>query len=308
MEEGMEREEEIADLALRYRAGERYLLGELHARLEPAIRGFLGRYRSHRRPLPADIEGQDLQQQAYVELAEAALEWQPERGGSFISYFLSSFPWRIDRYLRTHTPSRRTSRFQLRSVPHDQLLEGLNGVAGPDGRDWDGDLAGAELMDGLPEQYAVVVRLRLGHGLSFREIGRVTGTSRSTVHEAFGRAVSLLRSAATAEARRPSAGSNGGDGIGAEVDAGSLRRCVEAMHRLAAGGAPLPGREALCRTAGLTWREHRGIMARLRSAGCLVGRRRGSPGSLACATPEETLRRLGISYQPSAISSQKDGR
>jgi DNA-directed RNA polymerase specialized sigma24 family protein len=290
----MEREEEITALALRYREGERALLGELHSRLEPAIRGFLGRYRSYWRTLPPDIEEQDLHQQAYVALAEAALEWQPERGGSFISYFLSSFPWRIDRYLRAHTPSRRTTRFQLRSVPHDQLLEGLNGMSGLDGRDWDGALAGAELMDALPEQYALVVRLRLGHGLSFREIGSATGASRSAVHEAFGRAVSLLRSAATSEGRGPGAEMPVEGGAGCDVDAGSLRRCVEVMHRLSPGGATLPGREALCRAAGLTWREYRGIMARLRLSGCLVGRRRGSPGSLACATPEETLRRLGI--------------
>jgi RNA polymerase sigma factor (sigma-70 family) len=290
----MEREDEIAALVLRYRAGERDLLGELHARLEPAIRGFLGRYRSHRHPLPPGIEEQDLHQQAYVELAEAALEWQPARGGSFISYFLSSFPWRIDRYLRAHTPSRRTVRFQIRSVPHDQLLEGLNAVAGLDGRDWDGALAGAELMEGLPGQYALVVRLRLGHGLSFREIGCATGTSRSAAHETFGRAVSLLRSAATSEGKSSVAGTSADRWTGPDVDAGHLRRCVKVMHRLASGGAPLPGREALCRAAGLTWREYRGIMARLLSSGCLVGRRRGSPGSLACATPEETLRRLGI--------------
>ena len=73
----------------------------------------------------------------------------------------------------------------------------------------------------------------------------------------------------------------------------SLRRCVEAIHRLAPGGALLPGREAVRRAAGLTWREYRQIMVRLMASGCLVDRRRGSAGRLACASPGETMRRLG---------------
>ncbi len=120
------------------------------------------------------------------------------------------------------------------------------------------------------------------------------GMGRSAAHEAFGRAVSLLRSSVPGpmapdpdgEPEIPANQRNG-------VDPAALRRCVEALHRLAPGGAPLPGRQALCQAAGLTWPEHREIMARLRASGCVVGRRRGSAGSLACGSLSETMRRLG---------------
>lgn len=288
------REEMVSLLALRYRSGDRTALGELYSELEPFVRGFLRRHLSAPRPLPPGLEAGDLYQQAYVALAEAALEWEPDRRDNFMPYFLRSFPWRIDRYLRSQTPSRRTARFQLRSMPHDLLMEQMAGAPGIDGREWDDALVCQELMRGLPRLYGRVVRLHLYHDLPFAKVAEALGISRSAAHEAFGRAISLSRSLLAGPPPNPE-----GDRTEApshrrsDVDPTLLRRCVEALHRLAPRGAPLPGRELLCREAGLTWPEYREIMARLRARGCLVGRRRGSAGSLACATSAETLRRLG---------------
>ena len=164
----LDREKEITALALRYRSGTRTVLGELHSHLEGFIIGSLRRYLFTSRSLAAGLEPQDLRQQAYVALAETVLGWHPERSSNFVPYFLRSFPWRIDRYLRSQTPSRRTARFQLRSVPHDLLLQRMDGMAGLDGRDWDVALACSELMSGLPEAYARVVALHIRRGLSFR--------------------------------------------------------------------------------------------------------------------------------------------
>lgn len=291
-EDQREREERVSLLALRYRSGDRAALGELYTELEPLVRRFLRPHLSAPRSLPLGMEVEDLYQQAYVALAEAVLEWEPDRRDNFVPYFLRSFPWRIDRYLRSQTPSRRTRRFQLRSVPHDTLVEQMAGVAGPDGRDWDDVLGCAELVRGLPRLYGQVVSLHLYRGLSFAEVAETVGISRSAAHEAFGRAISLARSSLAgppvSSREGPRARSRHPHGVAPSA----LRRCVEAMHRLAPGAAPLPGREALCRAAGLTWREYGEIMARLCARGCVVGRRRGYPGSLAYTSPADTLRQL----------------
>jgi len=290
---------EISRLALRYRSGDRSALGELFSRLEAAVWGVLWRHLSPPRSLPPGMDPEDLSQQAYVALAEAVLEWDAERHDNFMPYFLRSFPWRIDRYLRSQTPSRRSARFRLYSVSHDLLMERMAGVRGIDGREWDDALVCGEVMQGLPRLYGRVVSLHLHQGLSFAEVGEALGISRSAAHEAFGRAIalskSLLAEPPAHEGRRSVAPSCRGDTVTPEL----LRRCVEILHRLAPDGAPLPGRDLLCREAGLTWRQYAGIMARLRACGCLVGRRRGSPGSLACATPDETMRRLQRSRVPS---------
>lgn len=288
-----ERESAITLLALRYRAGDSPALGELYARLESMVHAFLRPHLSPRRPLPAGVDAADLYQQSYVALAETALGWEPERRDNFMPYFQRSFPWRIDRYLRSQSPWRRTARFRLHSVPHDLLMEQVAGTVGPDGRDWDDALVCADLIRGLPGLYGRVVRLHLYQGLPFAEVAQVLGISRSAAHEAFGHALALARSSLLGgmpEPKRvdPPGPSDRGDGI----DPDAVRRCVEALHRLAPNAGPLPTREALCREAGLTWRGYREIMARLRARGCVVGRRRGSPGNLACASPSETLRRL----------------
>ncbi len=286
-----EREEGISRLALRYRSGDRAALGELHAALEPAIRAFLRPHLIACRSLPPGVEPEDLFQQSYVALAEAALEWEADQHDNFVPYFLRSFPWRIDRYLRSQTPSRRSTRLRLYSVPHDLLMEQIGDRAGMDGRDWDEVLGCAEVLRGLPRPHSQVVRLHLYHGLPFAEVGRVLGISRSSAHELFGRAIPLMRSMLAG----PPAGSKVADGasrVRTGVSPDSLRRCVEVLHMLSTDNAQLPGRELLCREAGLTWREHKEIMSRLSARGCVVGRRRGYPGSLACGSPAETMRRL----------------
>lgn len=189
----LEREMRISSLAIRYRLGERPVLGKLYAEMEPFIRGALRPHVVGPRSLPSGVDPEDLYQQAYVALAEAVLDWDPARRDNFVPYFLRSFPWRIDHYLRSQTPSRRTVRFQMISAPHDQLMERIAGNPGPDGRDWDDVLVCAELLEGMPESCRRVVRLHLFHGLPFAEVGKIMGISRSTAHETFGRALAMMK-------------------------------------------------------------------------------------------------------------------
>ena len=190
----LEGEMRISSLAMRYRSGERPVLGELYAGLEPFIHSILRQHAQGPRSLPPGVDPEDLYQQAYVVLAELALDWQPARRDNFVPYFLRSFPWRIDHYLRSQTPSRRTARFQLLSAPHDQLMERIAGNPGSDGRDWDAVLVCSELLDSIPESYRQVVRLHIFQGLPFAQVGKRMGIGHSAAHEAFGRAITLLRS------------------------------------------------------------------------------------------------------------------
>ncbi len=183
----------VTALALRCRGGEQGALGDLYGALESLVRGCLRRYRSGRgRPLPTTVEPEDLWQQAYLLVAEAVAEWEPGRGG-FVPYFLGSFPWRVQRYLRSQTPLLRSARYQFRTVPHDELVGQMDRTAGLDGREWAEALGLAELTSELPGLDGEVVRLHLYHGLPFAEVARALGISRSAAHRAFVRGIACLR-------------------------------------------------------------------------------------------------------------------
>ncbi len=190
----LEREIRISALALRYRSGERAVLGDLYAELAPAIFGAIRPYVAGASRLPIGIELADLFQQAYVELAGAVHDWDPARSANFLPYFLRSFPWRIRHYVRSQTPGRQASSCRFLSAPHDLLMLWLGARPGHDGRDWDGALASEEMLRGLPSLQQQVVRLRVLGGFSFAEIGRRIGVGRSTAHETFQRAIMSLRS------------------------------------------------------------------------------------------------------------------
>lgn len=283
------REERITRLALCCRSGARHALEGLYEELKIEIHEFLGRHLLLRPELPVGLDVQDLFQQAYVELAEMALGWQPERLGSFLPYFRGSFRWRIGHYLRSQNPSRRSAHLRIVSVPHDALVRHAGDMAGLDGRSWGEVLALEELVRALPEPSREAVRLRIYEQLPASEVARRLGLSRSAAHRAFSRGLELLRSAlAGAPDLAPARDLNreGGPSLSA------LRRCVEALHLLAPGGSPLPSRDVLRQAAGLTWQEYEAAMARLRSAGCIVGRQRGHSGSLAFANASDTMRQL----------------
>jgi RNA polymerase sigma factor (sigma-70 family) len=184
----------ISSLATRYRLGERSVLGELYAELDPLIRNAIWPHVADPCSLPAGMDPEDLYQQAYVVLAEAVLDWKPARSNNFAPYFLRSLPWRIDHYLRSQTPSRRTARFRMVSTPHDLLMARIAGDLGPDGRDWDDVLVCGELLRKIPKSYRQVVRLHLFDGLTFAGVGKKIGIGRSAAHETFGRAITLMRS------------------------------------------------------------------------------------------------------------------
>ncbi len=189
-----ESEIRISALALRYRSGDLAALRELHAELAPSIAKAIRPHVTGPGCLPSVVAAEDLYQQAYVELAETVLDWDPARSKNFMPYFLGSFPWRIDHYLRSQTPARRTTRLRMLDAPHDLLMDRIAENPGHDGRDWDFTLVFAESLRELPEQCRQVLGLHLFQGLSFNQIARRMGIARSTAHDVFKRAIMLLRS------------------------------------------------------------------------------------------------------------------
>jgi RNA polymerase sigma factor (sigma-70 family) len=189
-----EQERRASALALRYRLGDLSVLGELFAELAPFITRTIRPHYTGPNLLPPAISPEDLYQQAYVELAEMVLEWEPGRRANFAPYFLRAFPWRINHYLRSQTPARRTARLQMLSTPHDVLMRQIAERPGLDGRDWDSSLAWTELLSRLPELSRRVVQLHVLHGLSFAKVAVRMGISRSTIYDTFKHAMMLMRS------------------------------------------------------------------------------------------------------------------
>lgn len=191
-----ERDRRISALAMRYRSGELSALGELYAELAPHITSIIQPHHTGLNLLPPAISPEDLYQQAYVELAETILEWEPGRRANFAPYFHRAFPWRIRHYLRSQTPARRTTRLQVVSTPHDQLMRQVAESPGLDGRDWADSLAWTELLDRLPEVSRQAVEMHILHGLSFAQIANRLGISDTTAHKAFKRAMMLMKALA----------------------------------------------------------------------------------------------------------------
>lgn len=187
------REWRVSMLALRYRSGDPGALGELYEALRGAIVAAIRPHATEPWRLPAGVETEDLYQQAYVELAELVRDWDPNRRANFVPYFLRSFPWRIDHYLRSQSSARRTALHRVVSTPHDLLMERIERSGDQDGRDWDDAIASGEMLRRLPERCRRVVQLHLIQGLPFVEVARIMGIGRSTAHDAYKRAMMLLR-------------------------------------------------------------------------------------------------------------------
>lgn len=184
----------VTALALRYRQGEHKVLGDLYDELEILVRNFIRSRLLGQDTLPPGLGAEDLYQQSYVALAEAVLEWEPDRCGNFMPYFLSSFPWRMDRYLRQQKSLRRTTHIQLCSMPHDELVALATTAIGVDGRDWDDIILCSDLMGKLPTLDRQVVQLHLFHGLSFTQVGKTLGINRSATYRVYVRAILQLKS------------------------------------------------------------------------------------------------------------------
>lgn len=177
----------ISALADRYQKGAGDALAPLHEALRPAIAGALARYR-RRGGFPPSITPEDLAQQTWVILADLARRWKPS--GSFLAYFLRSFPREIHRYYGRSLPNRRTRTAQMLTLPHDDLLIALDRRAGVNPSEEPGPLTDALMT--LPPDQRVALVLRAVEGFDYREIGRALGVSHATAHRLYRRAVAAL--------------------------------------------------------------------------------------------------------------------
>lgn len=178
----------IHAILTRYRSGEAAALAELHEALRPAILGVLRRYRSG--DLPPAISGQDLSQQTWVILDELARRWHPQ--GSFLAYFVSSFPHDLDHYVRRARSNRSTRRVQVIGLPHDELVVQADRVR--EARPSYGGLGEwAPELERLPANERAALLLRAIDGQDYTHIGRALNVSRASAHRLYRRAVQRLQ-------------------------------------------------------------------------------------------------------------------
>jgi RNA polymerase sigma factor (sigma-70 family) len=181
-------------LALRYQRGDHAALPDLYEALTPMLKGAI--WRTARRGLPSALQPTDLEQQSWLLLAALAERWQPRAGVPFAAYVAEAFPWALGRYVRAHSPARRSALYQVYSAPHDTLLERLAGTGEDDGRDWDEQLYCRDLIRGLEPRARAVLWLHAVEGRSFTEIAALVGLPRATVYDLYRRALAVARRAA----------------------------------------------------------------------------------------------------------------
>jgi RNA polymerase sigma factor (sigma-70 family) len=138
----------------------------------------------------------DLQQQAWIVLAEIALRWCPT--GSFLAYFVRTFERELRRYVARARPVRGRRAVRVIAVPHDELVAVIERVNvadnGPEGEALLRDRLAA-LTDA--EQLAVV--LHVLEEQDFAAIGRRLNVSRATAHRLYRRGLARLGDATRAD-------------------------------------------------------------------------------------------------------------
>ena len=288
----------FSDAICRFRGGDPDALATLYAELEPAIRAVLRRYRVL--SLPSSIGAEDLRQQTWIILSELALRWQPR--GSFIGYFLRSFPRELRRYV-VRARLDRGSSIQVMSLPHPDLVDladrSPGGSLEPDTIPWSHHLG---LM---PDRERAVFLLRALDGLEFAIIGRAVGVSRAAAHRLFSKACARL-SAVTREEEPGSVQSlqlmkarkvpTASAGCNPESE---LIQLVRLLHRLAGPRGQIPGRRRLMGPAGLRREALTRLLDLLEADGLIAGRGPARAGRLVEANLAATLNRLnGSSIQP----------
>jgi RNA polymerase sigma factor (sigma-70 family) len=288
--EGLPEDDEPSRLAVAYQAGDRTVLGALHRMLWPLMAPTFARYPARPGALPLHLEPSDLRQESWLILADLIEHWDAA-GGSFRAYFRVSFPWAVARYVRDHSPRRRSKMvLVLRSVLPDVQRE-LDKRTGADGRAWDGDLAWSELLENLSDDERMVLLLHLGEQQTFTDLARAMQITRPAAFRLYQRALKQVQASPVRVRGRTVV--LGPDNLNLERK-GGLVELVRALHRGAQKGRLLPGRVWLVDETGFS--EHRitRMLNLLVEAGCIRGRRRRHPGRLVHTTPEKTLAALGV--------------
>jgi RNA polymerase sigma factor (sigma-70 family) len=186
-------------LVLRYQDGDPGALASLHEGLLPAIRSAVGRLL--RRQLPGSLGSDDLQQQAWIVLAEIASRWQPT--GSFLAYFSHSFERELRRFVSRSLPGRGSQGVRVITIPHEELMQlGESLTAGESGPDMVAILR--QELAGLSPREREAVVMHVLEEKDFASIGRRLNISRATAHRLYRRA--LLRLVEQSDGREPDRG------------------------------------------------------------------------------------------------------
>lgn len=287
-------DDEPSRLARAFQAGDRTVLAALHQALRPVMAQALLRYRprpgAKQRALPTTLERRDLDQESWLILAHLAERWRPS-GGSFGGYFRVSFPWALARYVKRHSPNRRSRVVRVLGAERPDVQERLDNSSGADGREWDRDLSWLETLQDLTDRQRAVLSLHLAEGVPFTTLAQALSLTRSTTYRLYQQALKRVQSSPA----RVGSSTVPVDARSLNLDRqGKLVRLVRAVHDGARPDGQLPNREWLLAKTGLSaWRLRR-LLGLLIEAGCIRGRRARNPGRLVYASAQETLGVVGI--------------
>ncbi len=280
-------EQEAVALVKRYQAGDSEALRQLHAQLEVTIIAILQQYRAAQPPPVCSLE--DLLEQSWTVLADLARAWksfdsaQDSLGGSFLGYFMRSFPGAIARSVRQAWPAGKISphplrgRGQVRGYPAHDAAAGSGGGPSPEAAQiWQGPFLAAELAR-LPALERQIVTLRALELQDMNSIARQVGV---TPDKAYG----LYRKAHwTLTTRRRLAMGRGSI---------AMRRLVTSLHVAATATRRAPGRDWVIATTGLNRAEYEELMALLVESGAIRSRCWRHSGYLVEPTIAATLARV----------------
>lgn len=171
----------IDALARQSQRGDQEALAELYALFRPAIAQAVGHLR-------ASPDRCDLEQQAYLILAELVRRWPGE--GPFAAWFRRGFPWALRRYARRwDSPGRFLPHEELlRQAEASQARRDLSFATDPTDKVFCRQLLGL-----LPPAYRQVLVWHYYAGLSFAQIEARCGLPSSTAHSRLKRALRYLR-------------------------------------------------------------------------------------------------------------------
>jgi RNA polymerase sigma-70 factor (ECF subfamily) len=179
------------ELIRRVVAGDAASAGVLFDRHAPALRA------SVRQRMPAAMRAKvgesDVLQEAWLAAFMSLGKFEDRGDGSFAAWLRRILDRKLVDEVRRHTDA------AMRDARREERLATDAGVAEPDQPSPSGEVAAAEqsariraVVDALPSDYAVVIRLIHQDGLTLVEAGERMGRSADAVRKLYGRAMECL--------------------------------------------------------------------------------------------------------------------
>ena len=179
------------ELIRRVVAGDEGAAGVLFDRHAAALRA------SVRRRMPAAMRGKvgesDVLQEAWLAAVLSLGKFEDRGDGSFAAWLRTILDRKLVDEVRRHTDA------AMRDARREERLATDAGVPSPDQPSPSGEVAAAEqsariraVVDGLPSDYAAVIRLIHQDGLTLVEAGQRMGRSADAVRKLYGRALACL--------------------------------------------------------------------------------------------------------------------